>query len=141
MAHLFKKIMVAYDGSAQAEAAFAHALELAARFGADLLILSVIRPAEPAMRVHPDGAVAEARAYFEERFSKLRLEAASKGVSLASEIASGHPAEEIVRAAEREHADLIVMGRRGKSLFERWKLGSISERVLRYAHCPVLAVH
>jgi nucleotide-binding universal stress UspA family protein len=50
-------------------------------------------------------------------------------------------AEQLVLAAERHHADLIVMGRRGKSTFKRWMLGSISERVLGYAHCPVLVIH
>jgi nucleotide-binding universal stress UspA family protein len=43
--------------------------------------------------------------------------------------------------AERHRADLIVMRRRGKSTLKRWMLGSISERVLSYAHCPVLVVH
>jgi nucleotide-binding universal stress UspA family protein len=52
----------------------------------------------------------------------------------------GHPAEQIVRVAERENANLIVMGRRGKTTIERWMLGSVSERVLRYAHGSVLVV-
>jgi nucleotide-binding universal stress UspA family protein len=46
-----------------------------------------------------------------------------------------------VIAAEREKVQLIIMGRRGKTMFKRWMLGSISERVLRYAHCAVLLVH
>jgi nucleotide-binding universal stress UspA family protein len=46
-----------------------------------------------------------------------------------------------VIAAEREKVQLIIMGRRGKTMFKRWMLGSISERVLRYAHCAVLVVH
>jgi nucleotide-binding universal stress UspA family protein len=37
-------------------------------------------------------------------------------------------------------ADLVILGRRGNSLFEKWILGSVSERVLRYAHCPVMVV-
>ena len=61
--------------------------------------------------------------------------------ALETEVDVGHPAEQLVLAAERHHADLIVMGRRGKSTFKRWMLGSISERVLRYAHCPVLVIH
>jgi nucleotide-binding universal stress UspA family protein len=39
-----------------------------------------------------------------------------------------------------EHVDLIIVGRRGTSLFQKIMLGSVSERVLRYAHCPVLLV-
>jgi nucleotide-binding universal stress UspA family protein len=52
----------------------------------------------------------------------------------------GHPAEHLVAMAEREGVDLIVMGRRGRTATARWLLGSVSERVLRYAHCPVTVV-
>ena len=52
----------------------------------------------------------------------------------------GHAAEQILRAEEDIHADLIVMGRRGLTRATRWLLGSVSERVLRYAHCPVTVV-
>src|ERR1039457_378169 len=52
----------------------------------------------------------------------------------------GHPPEHIVALAEREHVDLIVMGRRGRTQVGRFILGSTSERVLRYAHCAVTVV-
>jgi Universal stress protein family len=50
------------------------------------------------------------------------------------------PAEQILRHAEDNHADMIVMGRRGMTRATRWILGSVSERVMRYAHCPVTVV-
>jgi nucleotide-binding universal stress UspA family protein len=46
-----------------------------------------------------------------------------------------------MRAGEAAGADLIVVGRRGRNTFERLILGSVSERILRFAHCPVLVVH
>lgn len=52
----------------------------------------------------------------------------------------GHPAEQIINYAERHKIDVIVMGHRGKTFFERWRLGSVSQRVLQYAHCPVIVV-
>jgi nucleotide-binding universal stress UspA family protein len=61
-------------------------------------------------------------------------------VELESHVAVGHPAEQILRCAEDFHADLIVMGRRGMTRATRWILGSVSERVMRYAHCPVTVV-
>jgi nucleotide-binding universal stress UspA family protein len=57
-----------------------------------------------------------------------------------TEVAVGHPAEQIIHKAEMMKADLVILGRRGTSLFEKWILGSVSERVLRYAHCPVMVV-
>ena len=51
------------------------------------------------------------------------------------------PAEDIVHRAERMPMALIIMGRRGDSPFHCWMPGSISERVLSYAHCPTMVVH
>jgi len=138
---MFRKILVAYDASKQAEAAFACALEIAARFGAEMFVVSVARPPEPATRVELDAVIDAAKAHYEERFVVLREAAAKKGVLLRSEVKVGHPAEQIVIAAERESADLIVMGRRGKTMIERWMLGSVSARVLAYAHYPVLVLN
>ena len=137
---MFQRIVVAYDGSAQAESAFDHALELAARLSAQLLVVSVVRPPEPATRIELEAILDAARQHFEEAFVRLRERAASRRVALKAETAVGHPAEQIVAFAEQDGADLIVMGRRGKTAFARLMLGSVSERVLRYAHCPVLVV-
>ena len=52
----------------------------------------------------------------------------------------GHPAEEIVRAAAEPGTDLVVVGARGLGRFRRLLLGSVSERVLHHAACPVLVV-
>lgn len=138
---MFRKILVAYDTSEQAEAAFAHGLELAARLQAELLVLSIARPPEPPTRVELEAVLDHAREHYEAAFTRLRALAAQRGVAVRTAVEVGHPAEQIVRVAERDHSELIVMGRRGKTQFQRWMLGSVSERVLRYAHCPVLVVH
>ena len=137
---MFGRILVAYDTSDQAESAFRHALELAVRFQADLLVLAVARPSEPPTRVELQAEIDRARQHYEEAFIRLRAAAGKRGVAIRTAVEVGHPAEQIVRTAEKEHSELIVMGRRGKTKLERWMLGSVSERVLRYAHCPVLVV-
>jgi nucleotide-binding universal stress UspA family protein len=138
---MFRTVLVGYDGSKQAEKAFEAGLEIAVKFGAKLLAISIVRPPEPAAEGELTAVIDDAKEHFEDAFSKLRAAAASRGVALETEVDVGHPAEQLVLAAERHHADLIVMGRRGKSTFKRWMLGSISERVLGYAHCPVLVIH
>jgi nucleotide-binding universal stress UspA family protein len=55
-------------------------------------------------------------------------------------IKAGHPAEQIVRAAEEQHIDLILLGHRGHGVFERWLLGSVSRAVIAYASCVVMIV-
>jgi nucleotide-binding universal stress UspA family protein len=138
---MFRRILVAYDGSPQSRKAFELALEIAARFGAELAVIAVVRLPEPAVRIELDAALEEGRRHFADEFRDLAPAAAARGVPFSGKVEVGHPAEHIVHASSGGAADLVVMGRRGLSRFERWMLGSISERVLRYADCPVLVVH
>jgi nucleotide-binding universal stress UspA family protein len=136
----FRKILVGYDGSAQAEKALDIALSLAQTLDAKVLVFAVARPPEPATSVELEAVLDDAKEHFEEGFKKVREKASSHDVEIETSIAVGHPAEQIIHKAETDHVDLIILGRRGMSLFEKWILGSISERVLRYAHCPVMVV-
>lgn len=138
---MFKHVVVAYDGSPASLAAFDYGLDIAARFAADLRVVSVVRLPEPAGRVEIQAMVEEGQRHFTEEFAQLAARAAQRGVLLRTEVVEGHPAEQLIRAAEREPTDLVVMGRRGISKVHRWLLGSISERVVRDARCPVLIVH
>lgn len=138
---VFEIILVAYDGSPQSQRATDLAFSMAEAMQSKLLIFAVIRPPEPAARAELNAILDDAREHYEQSFVQLRERAKSAGLELDTEIEVGHPAEHIVRRAEQTKAGLIVMGRRGISAFQRWMLGSISERVLRYAHCPVMVVH
>jgi nucleotide-binding universal stress UspA family protein len=138
---VFGKILIAYDGSPQSERAVEVGLRLAAQIDARVLVYSVVRPPEPAARVELNAILDDAKEHYSANFSRLRQLAADHSLSIDTEIAVGHPAEHIVHRAEEVGVNLIVMGRRGQSSFHRWMLGSISERVLRYAHCPVMVVH
>ena len=138
---VFRRILAAYDGSLQSQHATELALSLASAMHSHLLIFAVIRPPEPATRSELNAMLDDAREHYEQSFAVLRERAKQKEIDLETEIVVGHPAEQIVHRAETTQVDLIVMGRRGISSFQRWMLGSISERVLRYAHCPVMVVH
>lgn len=136
--HVFETILVAYDGSPQSQRATDLAFSMAQAMGSRLLIFAVIRPPEPAARAELNAILDDARDHYEQSFALLRERATKAGVALQTEIEVGHPAEHIVDRAEEMDAALIVIGRRGISRFKHWMLGSISERVLRYAHCPVM---
>ena len=137
---MLRTILVAFDGSDPARRAFSFALEIAAKFQSKLLVLGVIRLPEPAISVEVHAMVDKGQDHFKEEFSKLESDAAAAGVGFSSLVAVGHPAEHILRHSEDSHADLIVMGRRGTTRASRWLLGSVSERVLQHAHCPVTVV-
>jgi len=132
---MLKKILVAFDDSKGAHKAFDFGCELARAFGAELFVLAVIQIPEPTTSVELGGILDSQREHFEKAFEALRAKAA--GVKLSTEVDVGHPAEHILAHADKLEADLIVMGRRGRTTISRWLLGSVSERVLRYAHCPV----
>ena len=67
-----------------------------------------------------------------------RILLAYDGLSTTFHVAVGHPAEQIVRYAEEQAIDHVVVGhRRGHTLFERWLIGSVARQVIAYAHCTV----
>ncbi|HXW61483.1 MAG TPA: universal stress protein [Candidatus Acidoferrales bacterium] len=136
----FEKILIGYDGSAQADKAADTALLLAQSLDAKVLVLAVARPPEPATIVEVDAMLDDAREHFEQQFKKIMQRAKDLGVELETTIVVGHPVEQIVHRAEIDQVDLIVLGRRGRSRFEKMLVGSTAEKVLRYAHCPVMVV-
>jgi nucleotide-binding universal stress UspA family protein len=136
----FQKIMVGYDGSKPADKAVEIAFSLAQATDCKVLIFSVARPPEPATMVELDAMLDDAKEHFQESFNRFTKCAEERGVSLETAIAVGHPIQQIVHRAEADHVDLIILGRRGMSRFEKMLVGSTSEKVLRYAHCPVMVV-
>jgi nucleotide-binding universal stress UspA family protein len=138
---MLKKILVAFDGSDNSRKAFGVALDFAARFKASLTVVTVAELPEPAtVPTEIDALMHHAKAHYELEFKRLREAAESQGVEFSSQLAVGHPAEQIVNLAEQQKADMIVVGRRGLTKTTRWLMGSVSERVLQYAHCPVTVV-
>jgi nucleotide-binding universal stress UspA family protein len=136
----FQKILVGYDGSEQAEKAVDAAITLARCLDSYVLALAVARPPEPPTAVELEAALDDAREHFELGLKRAIAHAQNQGVTLESDFAVGHPGEQLIHRAEQDHFDLIIVGRRGTSLFQKMILGSTSERVLRYAHCPVMVV-
>lgn len=137
----FQRILVAYDMSPHAEHAINVALSMAGDMKAKLIVISVIRPPEPAESAEFHAVIDDAREKFEKSFVSMRELAKQKEIELETEIVIGHPAEQIIHMADKIQASAIVMGKRSHTLLHRWMIGSNSERVLRYAHCPVMIVH
>ncbi len=137
---MINKLLVAYDGSKQAEKAFQFALDMASKYSAKMLVLAVARPPEPPVLVEMEAALDSAAQYYQEHFKRLNEQVAASGVEAVFEVKVGHPAEQIVQMAKVKQADAIVMGHRGETLMQRWLLGSVAKRVLSYAHCMVIIV-
>lgn len=137
---MINRILVAYDSSDPARKAYDFALDLARKYQAEIWVLAVSRLPDFAEDVETEAIQEQSSKYHHRLLAQLKQQSAGTKLPIHFEGAVGHPAEQIIRHAEQHGANLIVMGHRGKSMFERWRLGSISQRVLQYAHCPVLVV-
>lgn len=142
---MYKKILVATDGSAIAQAAAASAVELARSCGSALLVLSVARPTylmpqgAGAMACDPgfgvDVLMRQADDYVEH---VARMAQAACVPCSTLTIFSDSPCDEIVAAAEREQCDLIVMGSHAGRRLRRLLMGSESHDVLTCSPVPVM---
>jgi nucleotide-binding universal stress UspA family protein len=133
-------ILVGHDGSRDAETAFEDALDLAALARARLSVVSVASPPEPPTEVETRAAIESATGHYEKLFESLRRQAQERQVELRTHVLVGHPADQILKTATAQGADLIVVGHRGRSAIREWVSGSTSRRIVTHAKCPVLVV-
>jgi nucleotide-binding universal stress UspA family protein len=139
---MFRRILVGYDGSNASRRALSAALDLATCDSGEVLACAVVRPpAFAELKGELEAAIADAKGPLVDAFRRAREQARKIGVPLTLRTRVGHPAETLVRMAEQERCDVIVVGRRDRTQVSRWMLGSVSEPVLRYAYCSVLVVH
>jgi nucleotide-binding universal stress UspA family protein len=137
------QILVATDGSEEATLAAKTAAELAHRTYSELHLVSVADAYSSYYYVQQTGLGDDlpqrAQDVLDDQVKKIERsgrEVAGKHVRASRR----HPADEIVRVAEEIGTDLVVMGSRGRGRIERALMGSVSDSVVRHAHCPVLAV-
>lgn len=135
-----KRILVAFDGSKDADNAFETALDFAVICRARLQVVSVATPPEPPTRVETEAALDSATRHYEELFEGMQRKAQARGIDLETRVLVGHAAEQILRLAADTGADLIVVGHRGRSAIREWLFGSTSRRVVSHALCSVLVV-
>jgi nucleotide-binding universal stress UspA family protein len=134
------KVLLAYDGSESAEYALAFAQDLAQRYGAQLHVLAVARPPDVADDVETEAIVESGVRQCRRWLDAAKHRLGRAPIQIHYEVAVGHPAEQIVLYAERHGIDHIVVGHRGRTLFERWLIGSVARQVIAYAHCAVTVV-
>jgi nucleotide-binding universal stress UspA family protein len=141
----FKKILVPVDFSACSNEAIQTAVDLAGRYEATICLLHVHDLGAHALPVgyqlpNP-GQIEHVMASHGEQLERTKkgLEAAGAR-NLTTQLLRGVPASEIVAFAKDSAADLIVMGTHGRTGLEHVIVGSVAERVVRRASCPVLVV-
>lgn len=152
---MYTGIVVGTDGSPTAQAALAKAVGLAKAFGAQLHVVTGFKPAMASSAIaalnveamaaggtellrEAESAVAD---HVEGMLNEIATSVERDGLSVKTHGLGGDPAEMIIEVAERERADLIVVGNRGMSGAKRFILGSVPNKISHHAPCDVLIVH
>jgi nucleotide-binding universal stress UspA family protein len=142
---MYKRILVPLDGSPLAEAALEHARQLAQCHGSEIVLLRVV--ISPYTIVAPDLVLAgqgvdqeilqqQVEQYLQAQAGKL----AEQGFTVHLVACQGPVAEAILEHARSLAVDVIVMSTHGRGGVSRWVYGSVADRVLQAAPCPVLLI-
>jgi nucleotide-binding universal stress UspA family protein len=145
MAMNIRHILAPTDFSDYSKKAISDAFELARTFGAKLSLLHVIEPPPyPIEGFAPSAVGADLLGDLEQQAStelaQVLPDAQEATVEVTRAVAIGSPSQKIVETAEAEHVDLIVMATHGRTGLSHLLIGSVAERVVRTAPCPVLTI-
>ena len=137
-----KKILYATDFSSDSDAALRYASTVAAAEGATLCIAHIDDDTPGLVFGHVGyGYVPEVDDIARQQYDKLlTIVPTTEGVKYEHQFLRGEAAESILQLAEKEQADLIVIGSHGRTGLRRLLMGSVAEAVVRRAHCPVLTI-
>ncbi|WP_051529331.1 universal stress protein [Meiothermus cerbereus] len=137
--NIFRRLLIATDGSEWSSRAVQHGVRLASSLGAEVSLLHVVElphklAGQKTVGLPEHELLGQGQAVLEEA---LKL-AAETGLAAQPILMQGHPVESILQASQQH--DLVVMGTRGRSGLDRLLLGSITERVARLSAKPVLVI-
>lgn len=139
----FNKILCPTDFSEASGKALEAASELALHFSAEVILVHVVHP----LAVVPQATQFDVPLYQSEMetYARNRLqeivEKGITGITFRKMVVPGDAANEIVNMAGRENADVIVIATHGETGWRKFMFGSVAEKVIRLAECPILVIH
>jgi nucleotide-binding universal stress UspA family protein len=138
---MFRNILVAVDGSPLSSRAIDVAVDIAKHYGAKLCLLHAFPHVSDLLGTPEYERLLETRMLIGQSLIEAARTQVGDQAEVEVQLLEGPPAQAILRVAEEENFDLIVMGSRGHSPLVGLLLGSVSSTVAQRAHCPVLIVH
>ncbi len=141
---MYKRMLVPLDGSELSEVVFHYAKELAGRLGLETILLHVHSSEECDVSPLHQAYIERKAEIMKQQVDDVRQKTATgqgdKAVQVRGELVSGYPAEEILRYADENNIDLILMATHGRSGVRRWVMGSVAEKVLQASKVPIWLV-
>lgn len=135
----WQRVLLATDGSKYSKAATERAIDFAEAYGGELMVVSVVDvPSEfyaEAPKVE-DELIDKARRYM----ADVKKQAEAVGIKTETFVREGEAYKVIVGLAREQNINTIVMGSHGRTGLKRLLMGSVTEKVIGHAHCPVLVV-
>jgi nucleotide-binding universal stress UspA family protein len=138
---VFHKILVACDGSSYIGNVLELTADLAQRHQASVVLLHAFPHVSDIFGTPKYDQLLEGRTLLGEQLLEAARARLPKTISVETQLLEGPPAEAILRVADEEHCDLIVVGTRGRGKLAELLGGSVSNTVAHEAACPVLIVH
>lgn len=139
-----KKILVPTDFSPHSEQALRYGCEFAIKFGAELHVLHVIQDLISefdGIKSIPGNYMSEIKAEAERKIATVPGADWNGGKGVVRKTCAGTPFLEILKYAQDHAIDLIVLGTHGRTALAHAIMGSVAEKVVRHARCPVMTVH
>lgn len=137
---MYQRILVPTDGSVGTAHVALQAIDLAEQYGATVHVLHVVDESLRSQFGELTGLGEELEARGQQAVERIERMARTHGVAVETALEEGDPATTISTYADDAGADLIVMGTHGRSGVRRRLIGSVTDRVVREAPCPVLTV-
>jgi nucleotide-binding universal stress UspA family protein len=140
---MFKKLLVAYDGSEDSKKALEIALELSRKFGSEVYLLTIIEqlPHYAATIGEVKEALAEITKEIEKQQTLVCEEAREQGVEIKCRILPGHEVEAIIAYTQKGDFDALLLGRKGRSAILHTQSGSTAVQISTHAPCTVILAH
>ena len=141
---MYKRMLVLLDGSKMAEVVFTYARELSGRLGLNLDLLHVCSPEEsqqlPMREAYIEHMAEILQAQSQEIQNEVGVKSEKKPVKAVGKVVVGYPAEEILKYADDNKVDVIMLATHGNSGIRRWGLGSVADKIIHEVNVPVWLV-
>lgn len=137
---MFSNVLVAIDGSESANKAFERAIYLAQKCNSKLDLVHVVQCDVGGDSANTFEIIDDLKDKANKMLEEYKIQAAKNNVPIQISIMQGDPAKVIIELAKAKSYDLIIMGTRGRTAFQELLIGSVSQKVMHHASCPVMVV-